>query len=170
MLQLWQTLSFTTSKSKRDSTILVNFSMPLLGEVEFEIEKRKQGNLHGWGWDERAKSEVCDVVTHVVYFWNLARGLPILEISKSKQSEVLQNTAPSTSATGRAPSTNKTASMAGVATCSRPRLNPVMLVTSLHTLRYLPSNLLLPISKGAEACRYITKCNPIVQDQQTWRA
>ena len=160
------------AKSKRDASILVNFSMPLLGKVEFEIENRKQGNLHGWGWDEQAKSEFCDVVTHVVYFWNLARGLPMLEISKSKRSvKVLHNTAPSTSAaTGRAPSTNKTASMAGVATSSRPRLNPVMLVTSLHTLRNLPSSLLLPISKGAEACRYITKCNPIVQDQQTWCA
>ena len=123
----------------------------------------KQSNIHGGGWDQRAKSEYCDVVTHLVHFWDLRRGLSFWRFLKVNKSEVVHNEAHSTSATCRAPSTNTTASMVGGAT-KRPRLDPVMPVTSLYTLWNLPSSLLLAITMGREACNWHNRVQPNVGD------
>ena len=53
--------------------------------------------------------------------------------------------------------------MVGGAT-KRPRLDPVMPVTSLYTLWNLPSSLLLAISMGREACNWHNRVQPNVGD------
>ena len=123
-----------------------------------------QTRQHPWRWLRPTGQEWVLWCSHTSRSLLKSPKLPvILEISKVNKSEVIHNEAHSTSATSRAPSTNTTASMVGGAT-KRPRLDPVMPVTSLYTLWNLPSSLLLAITMGREACNWHNRVQPNVGD------
>ena len=157
-------ISLSYSLGFMDESFAIQKFKPLWTSATGPSTYTCQTRQHPWRWLRPTGQEWVLWCSHTSRSLLKSPKLPvILEISKVNKSEVIHNEAHSTSATSRAPSTNTTASMVGGAT-KRPRLDPVMPVTSLYTLWNLPSSLLLAITMGREACNWHNRVQPNVGD------